>query len=90
MRQTLCILATLFSLSALADTPPSHAGGSHAAATPDAGTQVYSCEMHPEVRADKPGRCPKCGMKLTPVAPADTNAKPQGTGTSGHDHGAHP
>ncbi len=24
----------------------------------------YTCEMHPEVRSDKPGECPKCGMKL--------------------------
>lgn len=25
---------------------------------------VYSCPMHPEVTADKPGKCPKCGMFL--------------------------
>jgi len=22
--------------------------------------------MHPEIDADKPGACPKCGMKLVP------------------------
>jgi Cu+-exporting ATPase len=27
----------------------------------------YTCPMHPEVRADKPGTCPKCGMALEPV-----------------------
>ena len=28
-------------------------------------TEVYyTCKMHPEVHADKPGKCPKCGMKL--------------------------
>lgn len=26
----------------------------------------YSCPMHPEVVSDKPGECPKCGMKLVP------------------------
>jgi uncharacterized membrane protein len=25
---------------------------------------VYTCTMHPEVRSDKPGKCPKCGMEL--------------------------
>jgi len=24
----------------------------------------YTCPMHPEVIKDKPGDCPKCGMKL--------------------------
>ena len=29
----------------------------------------YTCPMHPEVRADKPGPCPKCGMALELVDP---------------------
>ncbi|MEP6911483.1 MAG: heavy metal translocating P-type ATPase [bacterium] len=29
--------------------------------------QTYTCPMHPEVRQDKPGSCPKCGMALEPV-----------------------
>ena len=34
---------------------------------------IYTCPMHPEVRQDHPGACPKCGMALepdSPVAPA--------------------
>jgi hypothetical protein len=27
---------------------------------------VYTCVMHPEVKSDKPGNCPKCGTKLVP------------------------
>lgn len=27
----------------------------------------YICPMHPDVRQDKPGRCPKCGMDLIEV-----------------------
>ena len=28
---------------------------------------LYTCGMHPQVIQDKPGNCPICGMKLTPV-----------------------
>ncbi len=28
--------------------------------------KVYTCPMHPEILSDKPGNCPKCGMKLVP------------------------
>jgi Cu+-exporting ATPase len=27
--------------------------------------------MHPEVRQDHPGNCPKCGMSLEPIIPLD-------------------
>lgn len=30
---------------------------------------VYTCAMHPEVRSDKPGKCPKCGMDLVRKTP---------------------
>ena len=33
-----------------------------------AGT-IYTCPMHPEVRQDHPGNCPKCGMTLEPELP---------------------
>src|SRR5665213_2835753 len=40
----------------------------NAAATeaPRSGKKVYTCPMHPEVRQDHPGVCPKCGMALEP------------------------
>ena len=31
---------------------------------------LYTCPMHPEIRQDRPGTCPKCGMTLEPVLPA--------------------
>jgi hypothetical protein len=37
---------------------------------------VWTCPMHPEVKSDKPGSCPKCGMDLAPVK----------TGHEEHDH----
>lgn len=30
---------------------------------------IYTCPMHPEIRLDHPGVCPKCGMTLEPVLP---------------------
>lgn len=33
-----------------------------------AGT-IYTCPMHPEIRQDHPGNCPKCGMALEPLIP---------------------
>jgi len=35
---------------------------------------TYTCPMHPEVMKDKPGKCPKCGMKLV-----EKKVKPAGT-----------
>ena len=36
---------------------------------PAAAGTVYTCPMHPEVRQDHPGACPKCGMALEPEMP---------------------
>ncbi|HEP9100190.1 TPA: copper-translocating P-type ATPase [Pseudomonas aeruginosa] len=30
---------------------------------------IYTCPMHPEIRQDHPGTCPKCGMTLEPMLP---------------------
>lgn len=29
--------------------------------------KVYICPMHPDIREDKPGSCPKCGMNLEEI-----------------------
>ena len=39
---------------------------------------TYVCPMHPEVRQDSPGDCPKCGMHLAPEGEVEAH--------SGHDH----
>jgi len=41
----------------------------------------YVCPMHPEVRSDQPGDCPKCGMHLVP----ESEVVAQGD----HSHHAH-
>jgi Cu+-exporting ATPase len=51
---------------AAAEQPPAAAG------------TVYTCPMHPEIRQDHPGNCPKCGMTLEPVLPAlDDDENPE-------------
>lgn len=30
---------------------------------------TYTCPMHPEIRQDRPGSCPKCGMALEELMP---------------------
>lgn len=55
---------------------PRLAPGAAGEASP-AGT-IYTCPMHPEVRQDHPGNCPKCGMTLEPVLPAlDEDENPE-------------
>lgn len=31
----------------------------------------YTCPMHPNVKQDKPGSCPECGMNLVPEKEID-------------------
>jgi hypothetical protein len=40
-------------------------------------SEMYSCPMHPDVKSDKPGKCPKCGMSLKAVemAAGETGGK---------------
>ena len=50
--------------------PPSPSAAPSAAPDAEAGAgAVYTCPMHPEIRQDHPGNCPKCGMSLEPVLP---------------------
>ncbi|WP_416136261.1 copper-transporting P-type ATPase [Aquabacterium sp. A7-Y] len=75
---------------------PGHPG--HPLAAPPGGATVYTCPMHPEVRQDRPGDCPKCGMHLVPEGAAGSatghahhgaGGLPQQGAAHGHDHG-HP
>jgi Cu+-exporting ATPase len=36
---------------------------------PEQAGTIYTCPMHPEIRQDHPGDCPKCGMALEPEMP---------------------
>lgn len=53
------------------------------------GEQLYTCGMHPQVIQNKPGNCPICGMKLTPVRKQNATTSMAGSvaGTNGEDAG---
>ncbi len=40
---------------------------------------IYTCPMHPEIRQQGPGSCPKCGMALEPVSPPASAEKTEYT-----------
>ena len=48
---------------------------------------IYACPMHPEVKKNGPGTCPKCGMSLEPKSAlggeADASASPWSFGAAG-------
>lgn len=62
------ILGNLFSGGS---TEESHKEGEHEYVQ-DPVTQLWTCSMHPQIKLEKPGNCPICGMELIPI---DTNAK---------------
>lgn len=35
---------------------------------------IWTCSMHPQIRMDKPGKCPLCGMELIPLESNDSAA----------------
>jgi hypothetical protein len=41
-----------------------HTGLQNMSNEPGPDTIIYTCPMHPEVKSDRPGKCPKCGMDL--------------------------
>ncbi|MHB9140970.1 MAG: efflux RND transporter periplasmic adaptor subunit [Paludibacter sp.] len=38
--------------------------------------QIWTCAMHPQIRMDKPGKCPICGMELIPLVSESANIDP--------------
>jgi hypothetical protein len=72
--QIVLLIAAAFAVTPLLVQAGQPAEPAHSA-TPAATVQKYTCEMHPEVISDKPGKCPKCGMNLVPVQPQPTPKK---------------
>ena len=43
----------------------------------------YTCPMHPQIKTDRPGDCPLCGMRLEPVAAVRGKSAPAAAETPG-------
>lgn len=48
--------------------------------------KIYTCPMHPEVQQDKPGTCPKCGMRLVEIEMKMNNEKMDHGSMKHQDH----
>jgi Cu+-exporting ATPase len=67
---------TKFAADPSAHIPKTAVAGAPSQAEPAAA--IYTCPMHPEIRQDHPGNCPKCGMTLEPVVPTlDDDENPE-------------
>jgi Cu(I)/Ag(I) efflux system membrane fusion protein len=38
-------------------------------------TKLWTCSMHPQIRMEKPGKCPICGMTLIPLETSSDNSE---------------
>jgi len=38
-------------------------------------TQLWTCSMHPQIKMEKPGNCPICGMELIPLEASDESSE---------------
>ena len=52
-----------------------HSPAAPEATAPAPGGKIYSCSMHPQIRSNKPGRCPICLMELAPIANNQSSAQ---------------
>ncbi len=40
----------------------------------DGKSTIWTCAMHPQIRMDKPGKCPICGMELIPLSQYESSS----------------
>jgi Cu+-exporting ATPase len=59
--------------------PDAYGGGEQPRPAPAPAGSTWTCPMHPEVRQEGPGACPKCGMALEPEAVAAPVTKTEWT-----------
>ena len=64
--------------AAAAVSPPASGAGGAPDGDTDPTDTIYTCPMHPEIRRNRPGNCPICGMTLEPLLPSlDADENPE-------------
>ena len=56
------------------DSEKTHTEGEHEYVQ-DPVTQLWTCSMHPQIKMEKPGNCPICGMELIPLEASDSSSE---------------
>ena len=56
------------------DSATTHTDGEHEYVQ-DPVTQLWTCSMHPQIKMEKPGNCPICGMELIPLETTDDSSE---------------
>lgn len=75
IRYTLLVLGGIF-LGWLFFHSPQKTEEKHDLGSETAQDEVWTCSMHPQIRMDKPGKCPLCAMDLIPVSSSGASVDP--------------
>jgi Cu(I)/Ag(I) efflux system membrane fusion protein len=72
VRSVLLIVAGLFLgwlfFHSSSKAPEATVEHEHVHSAEEGKAEVWTCSMHPQIRMDKPGKCPICGMDLIPLS----------------------
>ena len=67
VRYSLFLVVGLFNGWAVFHSPEKAEKAQHNHSAEEGKAEVWTCSMHPQIRMDKPGKCPICAMDLIPL-----------------------